>query len=129
MTAIVTALTDFHRNAASSLTLMEDPDGGAVCLADGASLGAAEGYDGHCAGRFYANIVTAGLEYRGLKAGDTASVGGAVLEIARVGKHCYDMCRAADKSACPLKSNCAFASVIKGGTIEPGDKIALRMLT
>jgi len=79
---------------------------------------------GLCTARFRANIVTRGLDYAALKPGMRLTVGSSELEIIRVGKPCYEAC-ALSRSAerCDLLRSCAFARVVRGGSIHPHDEI------
>ncbi len=122
------------REAAESLTLDERHGviGDRRSARDGSvSLLSAEAEDeitalgGLCTARFMANIVTRGLDYAALKAGMRLTVGPSELEIIRVGKPCYEAC-ALSRSAerCELLRSCAFARVVRGGSIHSHDAIA-----
>lgn len=100
---------------------------GMVSLASAEAEHAARDSGGLCAARFAANVSTSGLDYEHLRAGTRLEVGSCELNIVRVGKGCFDECplvRA--ETRCPLPKNCAFARVLRGGTIKTGD--ALRIL-
>ena len=81
---------------------------------------------GVCAARFMANIVTHGLDYAALSVGDRLFTGQAELEITRIGKRCFEECALARSGeTCPLPKHCAFACVLRGGEIRPGDRIRI----
>ena len=92
-----------------------------LCLADGAALEEARGFNGLCTARFNAELITEGLDYAELKAGSRLFVGGAELEITEAGKRCFDECplRQAGES-CPLPRSCAFARVVTGAVVRAG---------
>ena len=80
---------------------------------------------GLCTAKFAANIVTNGLDYRLLTAGDRLIVGSCELKLIRVGKRCYEACPIAQTGeGCPLPENCAFAQVTRGGIIRIDDEIS-----
>ena len=88
---------------------------------------AAAGIDGLCTRRFYANIVTEGLDIFLLPAGAKLKVGGVTLLITQTGKPCWksDGCAIAEAGIdCVLRNEAVFASVIDGGTIYTGDEVA-----
>lgn len=96
---------------------------GSVTLIDEAAADSLTGR-GLCEKRFHANIVTRGLAYALLSEGDTLDVGGGALVLTRVGKRCFDACELrAQGQICQLKTNCAFARVVRGGAVHAGDSV------
>ena len=69
---------------------------------------------GFCYKKIHENVLTSGIAYEDLKAGDRIELDGTVLEITAAGKHCYpDLCDLAKSGEkCPLRGGIAFANVI-----------------
>ena len=98
-------------------------DGSVSLLSSEAEAGIRQA-GGLCTARFMANILTSGLDYARLSAGVRLKIGSAELEITRVGKPCYEACALIRQGGlCPLPNNCAFARVLRGGTICAGDEL------
>lgn len=74
-----------------------------------------------CSKKFTPNFITDGLDYGALKAGQLINASGCILELTEVGKQCHEECNKA--SRCRLADNCAWARVIKGGTVKVGSLI------
>ncbi len=99
---------------------------GSVSLLSGEAEEQIRGLGGLCTDRFMANIVTRGLNYAVLKAGERLTIGDCELEVVRVGKPCYEVCSLVRrKEVCPLPLSCAFARVIRGGTIRREDHMTV----
>lgn len=96
-----------------------------VSLASFQALRSMTDSSGLCAARFYANIETDGLDYRLLQPGDRLSIGDCILRITQVGKRCFPGCVIPDQAACPIRTGCAFAAVVSGGTICTGQTLTL----
>lgn len=99
---------------------------GLVGLASAGAERTARELNGLCAARFAANVSTDGLDYALLCAGTRLAIGDCEVEIVRVGKGCFDECplvRA--QTRCLLPKNCAFARVLRGGTVTTGDELRL----
>lgn len=121
------------RRMATSLTLDEQSGvtGDRRSARDGSvSLLSAEAEEekaalgGLCTARFMANIVTRGLDYAALKPGVRLALGTSELEIIRVGKPCYEACALlCSAERCELLRSCAFARVVRGGSIHQHDEI------
>ena len=99
---------------------------GSVSLLSGEAEGQIRAAGGLCTDRFSANIVTSGLDYAILQIGTRLAIGETELEITRVGKPCFAECALFQQSEpCPLPNSCAFARVLRGGTIQQFDEITL----
>ncbi|NLI53367.1 MAG: MOSC domain-containing protein [Clostridiales bacterium] len=97
---------------------------GSVSLLSGEAEERIRGLGGLCTGRFLANVVTRGLDYAALETGGRLTVGACELELVRVGKPCYEVCMLAQSGErCPLPKSCAFARVIRGGTVHRDDEM------
>lgn len=78
------------------------------------------------AGAFGENIITEGIGLLSLRIGQTLKVGGAELEISKIGKECLERCQIYYQTGdCIMPREGVFAKVIKGGIIKPGDEINL----
>ncbi|MDO5111836.1 MAG: hypothetical protein Q4E65_05995 [Clostridia bacterium] len=94
-----------------------------LSLCDGAWRDKVMQSDGFCKG-VGPNIVTRGLAYASLHAGDRFRLADAVIEIARVGKECHADCACYHQEPpCLFYQNFAFAKVICGGVITAGDEM------
>ncbi len=81
-------------------------------------------YRGLCMKKFKADLVTRGLDYTALRAGDLLEIGGAAIEITRTGKHCYPECPLRQENiACTLSRDVAFGKIVQAGSIAAGDGI------
>jgi MOSC domain-containing protein YiiM len=70
-------------------------------------------------GSFAENITTGGIELASLPVGTLLHVGGAVLEIARIGKQCHEGCAISKTLGdCVMPRRGVFARVIRGGEID-----------
>ncbi|NIA22432.1 MAG: MOSC domain-containing protein [Anaerolineaceae bacterium] len=71
------------------------------------------------------NLTTRGLDLSALPPGTRLRIGEeVVLEISRIGKECYRYCEIYRKFAgCPIPHEAAFARVIRGGRVRPGDGV------
>ena len=73
-------------------------------------------------GSFGENILTEGIELHKLAVGTRLKVGGAVLEVSRIGKECHAPCQIARTvGSCIMPKEGIFARVIKSGKVRPGD--------
>lgn len=98
---------------------------GSVSLLSGEAEKRIRSAGGLCTDRFSANIVTVGLDYAILRAGSRLKIGETELEITRIGKPCFETCALMKRGeTCPLPASCAFARVVRGGTIRTHDKIS-----
>lgn len=79
------------------------------------------------AGDFAENITTEGIDLLSLKLGSCIKLGSEViLEISQIGKVCHTKCSIYYQAGdCVMPREGIFARVIKGGSIKPGDKIAV----
>ena len=97
---------------------------GSVSLLSGEAEDEIAKFGGLCTAKFAANIVTNGLDYGRITAGDRLTIRGCELKLTRVGKRCYEACAIAQTGkTCPLPENCAFAQVTRGGVIQVNDEI------
>ena len=76
-------------------------------------------------GEFAENITTKGIVLYKTKPGDMFIIGETHLEVTQIGKKCHgDGCEIFQAvGKCVMPKEGIFCKVIKGGTIEPGDKI------
>ena len=99
---------------------------GSVSLLSGEAEETIRSAGGLCTGRFSANIVTNGLDYAILRIGTRLKIGETELVISRIGKPCFAECALfRQNEPCPLPRSCAFARVLRGGTIQQFDEITL----
>ena len=79
------------------------------------------------AGIFAENILTSGICLHELFIGEKLRIGNAVLEVTQIGKECHnDGCAIKRQTGdCVMPREGIFASVLKSGTIKPGDIIEL----
>jgi MOSC domain-containing protein YiiM len=78
-------------------------------------------------GDFAENITTRKIDFSSASIGDRLSVGDSVqLKITHIGKECHNGCYIKEQVGdCIMPSKGIFASIIKGGLIQVGDKIRL----
>jgi len=78
-------------------------------------------------GDFAENITTQGLDLLSLTVGDKLKIGQDVLlELSQFGKECHTRCNIYYQAGdCVMPKEGVFAKVIKGGIIEPKDKISV----
>ncbi len=73
-------------------------------------------------GSFAENVATEGIDLHRLRIGDRLWVGGALLEVTRIGKECHRACEIREKTGdCIMPREGIFARVIEGGTVRVGD--------
>lgn len=78
------------------------------------------------AGAFAENITTTGLDLAALPIGSRLSVGPALLEVTQIGKECHSRCAIYHQAGdCVMPKEGIFARVLRGGTIQPGDAVAV----
>lgn len=84
------------------------------------------GVHGFCTEKFVENINTWGIEYEKLQTGDLMEIGGACIEITKLGKNCHEKCPLRKHAiACPMATKCAFAKVVSGGGVKKGSSIKM----
>lgn len=75
-------------------------------------------------GDFAENVTVSGIDLPALGIGKRLRIGGALIEITRIGKECHDRCaiylQAGD---CVMPREGVFAKVLRGGTVAPGDPV------
>lgn len=72
------------------------------------------------------NILTSGVDWPALPVGTRFRIGDAVLEITRIGKECVRKCAVYHRLGdCILPREGAFARVLRGGVVRPGDAITM----
>jgi molybdopterin adenylyltransferase len=78
-------------------------------------------------GAFGENLVTRGIDLLSLDIGDRICVGDEVmLEVTQIGKECVDRCAIYYAAGdCIMPREGIFVRVVKGGTVRPGDEIAV----
>lgn len=78
-------------------------------------------------GDFGENIVTEGLDLKGLHLGTRLKVGeNALLEITQIGKECHDRCAIYYKAGdCIMPREGIFTRVLVGGIVRVGDEIKI----
>ena len=83
-----------------------------VSLMAGEIIEEIKGIDGFCTKKFKADIVTNGVDYNELKAGDVLELEGKRIQITKVGKPCFPDCPV-EKKPCILNHNVAFGEEVK----------------
>jgi len=80
------------------------------------------------AGAFAENILTDGICLHELPIGARIHINDTILEVTQIGKECHNNSCTIKKQTgdCVMPREGIFASVIKGGTIKPGDLIKLQ---
>jgi MOSC domain-containing protein YiiM len=78
-------------------------------------------------GDFAENITTEGLELFSLPVGSRVEIGpSAVLELTQIGKACHGGCEIMRAvGSCVMPREGVFFRVIRGGTVQPGDRLAV----
>jgi MOSC domain-containing protein YiiM len=78
-------------------------------------------------GDFAENITTEGLELFSLPVGSRVEIGpSAVLELTQIGKACHGGCEIMRAvGSCVMPREGVFFRVIRGGTVRPGDRLAV----
>lgn len=76
-------------------------------------------------GDFAENIVTEGINLKGLPVGTLLNIGDdVVLEVTQIGKECHSGCVIMEKAGkCVMPTDGIFAKVITGGVIKKDDEI------
>jgi cyclic pyranopterin monophosphate synthase len=78
------------------------------------------------AGAFAENITTEFINIPKLEIGTHVKMGNAELEITQIGKECHDRCAIyAQVGDCVMPREGIFAKVLKSGSIEVGEEIAI----
>ena len=78
------------------------------------------------AGDFAENITTLGIDLPSLPIGTQLVIGETLLEVTQIGKECHTRCAIYEQAGdCVMPKEGIFVRVLRGGSIEPGDKIAL----
>ena len=73
-------------------------------------------------GAFAENITTEGVDLPSLPIGTRFEIGGAVLELSKIGKDCHEGCAIRRATGdCVMPRRGVFARVIKGGRISLED--------
>lgn len=77
-------------------------------------------------GSFGENIIVEGFNLRELPIGTRLTCNDVVLELTQIGKECHAHCAIYHQMGdCIMPREGVFAKVIQGGTIAPGDSIAV----
>jgi MOSC domain-containing protein YiiM len=77
-------------------------------------------------GAFAENITTSGINLKELPVGTRLHIGATIHEVSQIGKECHAGCAIKQQTGtCVMPTEGIFTKVIKGGTIRPGDEIAL----
>jgi MOSC domain-containing protein YiiM len=77
-------------------------------------------------GDFGENLLTAGIGLTELPLGTRLVVGESLLEVTQIGKECHTRCAIFHAAGqCVMPSEGIFCRVIEGGTVRPGDQIAI----
>jgi MOSC domain-containing protein YiiM len=78
------------------------------------------------AGDFAENITTQGIDLPALPIGTLLTIGETLLEVTQIGKECHTRCAIYEQAGdCVMPKEGIFVKVLRGGSIEPGDTIAL----
>ena len=78
-------------------------------------------------GDFAENITTEGIDLLGLPVGTHLTIGkGSTVEVSQIGKECHTRCAIYYQAGdCVMPKEGIFVRVLRGGTIRPGDLIAV----
>jgi MOSC domain-containing protein YiiM len=77
-------------------------------------------------GVFAENITTAGCDLSNIAIGDKLQIGEVELIVTQLGKECHSRCAIFEAVGdCVMPREGVFAVVERGGTIRPGDSVAL----
>ncbi|WP_054694973.1 MOSC domain-containing protein [Geotalea toluenoxydans] len=77
-------------------------------------------------GDFAENITTEGIELVSLPIGTRLSIGPTEMEVTQIGKECHTRCAIYYQAGdCVMPKEGIFAKVLKGGTVKPGDVVAV----
>jgi len=77
-------------------------------------------------GAFAENVTTEGIDVAHLHIGERLRVGEAELEVTQIGKECHQRCAIyAQAGDCVMPREGIFARVLRGGSVAPGDLIAV----
>ena len=77
-------------------------------------------------GEFGENLLTEGIELRGIVCGTILRAGDVILKITQRGKECHEGCEIRKLTGdCIMPREGVFAEVIRGGIISPGQEIIL----
>ena len=77
-------------------------------------------------GDFAENLTTEGLDLPALPLGTHLTVGEAELEVTQIGKECHSRCAIYHQAGdCVMPREGIFARVLSGGTVRPGDAVAV----
>ncbi|MFH1347538.1 MAG: MOSC domain-containing protein [Candidatus Margulisiibacteriota bacterium] len=75
-------------------------------------------------GAFGENIVTEGIDLLTLKIGQKLKIGGAEIEISKIGKECPERCAIYYAAGdCIMPREGIFAKVLRGGKVKAGDSL------
>ena len=79
-------------------------------------------------GIFAENLLTRGIDLKSIPVGTVLQIGSALLRVTQIGKECHTDCAIRKKAGtCVMPAEGIFATVQKGGTIRPGDRITIRL--
>jgi len=85
---------------------------------------AAMGIEGLCTRRFYANIVTQGVNIFDLPVGACLKIGNVRFAVTQIGKPCFKDCDIyRSPYDCILHKEAVFAEILEGGEVHVGDEI------
>lgn len=77
-------------------------------------------------GDFAENLTTSGIDLLALPIGTRLQAGSARLEVTQIGKECHTRCAIYYQAGdCVMPKEGIFARVLSGGTVRPGDEIAV----
>ncbi len=78
-------------------------------------------------GDFAENITTSGIDFSLVRVGSLIRVGGkVVLEVVQIGKECHENCEIRRTAGdCIMPREGAFARVVNGGVVRPGDPVVI----
>lgn len=75
-------------------------------------------------GDFAENVTVEGIDLPSLPVGTRIAVGGALLEITRIGKECHERCAIYIRTGdCVMPREGVFARVVRGGRVAAGDAV------
>ena len=79
-------------------------------------------------GDFGENLLVEGIDFRSLPVGTRFHCGTAVLRLTQIGKECHQGCAIRQRVGdCIMPREGAFAEVLQGGTVRPGDVMTVEL--
>lgn len=79
-------------------------------------------------GAFGENLLVKGIDFSSLPIGTVFTTAETVLRLTQIGKECHARCAIFQRvGSCIMPHEGVFAEVLRGGTIRPGEALAVRL--